>query len=354
MQIEKKEGGRAPEHFVLCDVQTGYSENLLKIFTEKFQGNYRFHLFNDIGKAAEFSKKVSVDIFVAAEEFSREERRKIEAGKRFLLCGTRGRNTGSGEIPLFRYQPADKIMQEIRENEIREGISNGRVRKKKTQDQPPGEEEMRALDHPVRSSERRSRISPETSTKGLIGVYSPVGRIGKTRFAIHLARQLSQKMPVLYLNMEGNAGGSYYFPENPEQNLGDLIYYMRQDGIIPGMKISTMAGQSDGMDYIMPMEYEQDVKNVKKEEWMELLDTILEKCIYEAVILDLGDCIEGLYEILRKCEKVYTLYIDEGTALAKIEQYEKNLRASGYGDVLGRTVKRRVGRMRRSGEKQEI
>ena len=46
-----------------------------------------------------------------------------------------------------------------------------------------------------------------------------------------------------------------------------------------------MAGQSDGMDYIMPMKYEQDIKTVKKEEWLDLLDIILEKCIYEAVIL---------------------------------------------------------------------
>ena len=127
---------------------------------------------------------------------------------------------------------------------------------------------------------------------------------------------------------------------------------MRQDGINPGMKISTMAGQSDGMDYIMPMKYEQDIKTVKKEEWLDLLDIILEKCIYEAVILDLGDCIDGLYDILRKCERVYTLYIDEETALAKMEQYEKNLRAAGYSDVLGKTVKRRVGRVRRTEGKQ--
>ena len=49
---------------------------------------------------------------------------------------------------------------------------------------------------------------------------------------------------------------------------------------------------------------------------------------------------------------MYTLYIDEETALAKMEQYEKNLRAAGYSDVLGKTVKRRVGRVRRTEGKQ--
>ena len=350
MQIEKKEGRSAPGHFVLCDVQKSYSENLLKALTEKFQGRYRFHLFHDIEKASELSRKVNVDIFMAAEEFGREERKKVTADRRFLLCETRGRSVKAGEIPVFRYQPAERIMKEIRESEGRKREIWEKERM--TEKAETATTEMENLD----SVEKRKtpRILTTTSLKGVIGVYSPVHRIGKTRFAIRLGKQLSQKFPVLYLNLEGNAGGNYYFPENPGQDIGELLYYMRQDGINPGMKISTMAGQADGMDYIMPMKYEQDVKDVKREEWLALLDIILEKCIYEAVILDLGDCVDGLYDILRKCVRVYTLYIDEGTALAKIEQYEKNLRASGYGDVLGRTVKRRVGRMRRSGEKQEI
>ena len=348
MQIEKKEGRSAPGHFVLCDVQKSYSENLLKALTEKFQGRYRFHLFHDIEKASELSRKVNVDIFMAAEEFGREERKKVTADRRFLLCETRGRSVKAGEIPVFRYQPAERIMKEIRESEGRKREIWEKERM--TEKAETATTEMENLD----SVEKRKtpRILTTTSLKGVIGVYSPVHRIGKTRFAIRLGKQLSQKFPVLYLNLEGNAGGNYYFPENPGQDIGDLLYYMRQDRINPGMKISTMAGQADGMDYIMPMKYEQDVKDVKREEWLALLDIILEKCIYEAVILDLGDCVDGLYDILRKCVRVYTLYIDDETASAKMEQYEKNLRASGYSDVLGKTVKRRVGKARRTEERQ--
>lgn len=342
MKIEKKEGGSAPGHFVLCDVQADYAESLLRVLTERFRGIYRFHLFEDIEKASEFSHKVQVEVFVAAEEYGREERKKVAAVRRFLLCGTKGRSERSGEIPLFRYQPAERIMKVIRESEKRV----------QTREVPENGEREESREGKERGEAHRKKNLTETAVKGLIGIYSPVHRIGKTRFALRLGKQLSQKMPVLYLNLEGNAGGSFYFPENPGQDMGDLLYYMRQDGIDPGMKISTMAGQADGMDYIMPMGYEQDVKNVKKEEWLDILDTILDKCIYETVILDLGDCIDGLYDILRKCVKVYTLYIEEESALAKLEQYEDNLRASGYGDVLGRTVKRRVGRVRQSEGRQ--
>lgn len=343
MQIEKnKEGRSAPGHFVLCDVQKNYSENLMKVLIEKFQGEYRFHLFHDITKASDLSRKVKVDIFAAAEEFEKEERRKVTADIRFLLCGIRGRNVKEGEIPVFRYQSAEKIADEIRKSRSREKDKmkeKNKIKAEERENPDPGEKR------------KDKNVITTVPLKGVIGVYSPVHRIGKTRFAIRLGKQLSRKFPVLYLNLEGNAGGDYYFSENPGQDVGDLLYYMRQDGINPGMKISTMAGQAGGMDYIFPMEYEQDIKTVKKDEWLALLDIILEKCIYETVILDLGDCIDGLYDILRKCVKVYTPYIDEETALAKLGQYEKNLRAAGYSDVLGKTVKRRVGRVRRTEEK---
>ena len=46
---------------------------------------------------------------------------------------------------------------------------------------------------------------------------------------------------------------SYYFPEDQEMDLGDLLYFMRQENSSPGIRISAMTGKMDGMDYIMPM-----------------------------------------------------------------------------------------------------
>ena len=86
----------------------------------------------------------------------------------------------------------------------------------------------------------------------------------------------------------------------------------------------------------------------------ELIDIILEKCIYETIILDLGDSVDGLYDILRKCSRIYTLYIEEGAAEAKLIQYEENLRNAGYADVLSRTVKRRAGRAKNTAERSEV
>lgn len=50
------------------------------------------------------------------------------------------------------------------------------------------------------------------------------------------------------------------------------------------------------------------------------------------------------YQILENCGRIYTPYIDEGIAKAKLDQYEKSLRISGHGEILSRTVKKRIGR----------
>ena len=64
------------------------------------------------------------------------------------------------------------------------------------------------------------------------------------------------------------------------------------------------------------------------------------------IILDLGDTVDGLYDLLGRCSKVYTPYIEEGAAKAKLNQYEENLRSAGYGEILKKTVRRRMGKPR--------
>ena len=96
---------------------------------------------------------------------------------------------------------------------------------------------------------------------------------------------------------------------------------------------------------------ECNLRDVKEEEWLRLFGMIAEKCVYEAVILDLGDGIDGLYEILERCSRVYTPYISDPVALAKLKQYEDNLREAGHENILRHTVKKLMRRRTRTLER---
>lgn len=51
---------------------------------------------------------------------------------------------------------------------------------------------------------------------------------------------------------EGYSGLNYYLPEESGMNLGDLLYYMKQESINPVWKISTLISHMNGVDYIAP------------------------------------------------------------------------------------------------------
>ena len=55
--------------------------------------------------------------------------------------------------------------------------------------------------------------------------------------------------------------------------------------------------------------------------------------------MDLSDCVMDLWEILKHCDRVYTITRNDSIAAAKIEQYEKVLESMQQQSVLTKTRK---------------
>ena len=284
-----------PKNFVIWDAEQEYAKNLMQAVSSHRELGFQMHLFQDTEHLEAFSQQKQVHILLLGEDCPPEQRQQMNADR-----------------GIFKYQSADRILSLILEE---------------------------ALDGEVMQGRYKGRGEGQ-----LIGVYSPVHRIGKTKYALELGRELSKEGPVLYLNLEEYSGTSYYFPEETEHNLTDLLYYLRQDKANIGLRISAMAGRSGALDYISPMPVIQDLRAVEEAEWLRLFEALFDQSIYKSVILDLGDGVNGLYRILRECRTVYTLYTDEPVSLAKLKQYFENLRRTGYEDVLEHTIQKRVGR----------
>lgn len=294
MTIEQRAVRGTAENFVICDTQKSYSENLFRRLSEKLSGYFQFHVFHDIENLKIAAKSMQVNILLIGEEYGKEDRDEIPARQKYLLIGEKIPNERSPtEIPFFRYQSVSSMLELLL--------------------QEKNQENSEVQTHQIQLVSDRSQ-TVKANVNGLIGIYSPVHRIGKTRFAMRMGRVLSESIPTLYLNLEGYSGLNYYLPEESGMNLGDLLYYMKQESINPVWKISTLISHMNGLDYIAPIRAEQDFREVTKEEWNQLLDLILEKSIYKVIILDLGDTVDGLYDLLGRCSKVYTPYIEEGAA----------------------------------------
>jgi len=87
------------------------------------------------------------------------------------------------------------------------------------------------------------------------------------------------------------------------------------------------------------MRCQLDLISITQREWKQLLYEIEVCTEYEYLLLDLSDSIQGLYEILRNCDRIYTMTAEDGFAMAKMDQYEKMLKQCQYEDVLEKTEK---------------
>lgn len=186
-----------------------------------------------------------------------------------------------------------------------------------------------------------------------IGNYSPVKRTLQTSFALTMSQMLALEHPTLYLNFEYCAGMGELLPDMQTLDLADLLYFLHAEKDKFRLRLQTMLRHMGNLDYIPPMRSGQNLLAVTDREWMELLQKMEELGKYEYIVLDLSDNMQGLFEILRMCTRVYTLTREDRMARSKMQQYTQVLTLYGYGDVLEKTSQLNLAHIRRLPEEME-
>ncbi len=186
-----------------------------------------------------------------------------------------------------------------------------------------------------------------------IGNYTPVHRSMQTSFALTMSQMLAREHATLYLNFEHYAGIGELLPDLQTLDLADLLYFLNAEQEKFRLRLQTMLRHVGNLDYIPPMKSGQNLLTVQTAEWLGLLQKIEELGEYEYVILDLSESMQGLFEILRLCRRVYTLTREDRIAKAKLLQYEQLLSLYGYGDVLEKTRQPSLPQIRRLPEELE-
>ena len=95
----------------------------------------------------------------------------------------------------------------------------------------------------------------------------------------------------------------------------------------------------DGLEYLIPIPLITDLKEITVNEWRNLFEKILEESLYENLVLDLDDSVDGLFEILQLCDWIYTPVLDEESANQKVSRYENALQLLGLSSVLEKSIR---------------
>lgn len=296
------------KNLVICDEETEYASRLADYLAGKKELALQVKICSSPGQVAAIRREAAVDILLADERIRFGEEELSGIPRVLHLSASPGEEKGRPGRRIFRYQSGGDIYMQLVESLAETGMGEfWNLRKKEG--------------------------------GKLIGVYSPVRRLGQTAFALNKSRELAGTSNVLYLNLETYAGIGGYFPEEEKRNLSMLLYYAKQKTGSPGLLVTTLVKQLDGVDYIPPVIFPEDLKTVTASEWMWLFEEILSCSIYDVLMLDLGDSVQGLLDILQNCDTVYMPAADDRLAVSKIYQYEEILCRQGYRELWERMIR---------------
>lgn len=290
------------KRLIICDPEKGYAEALGMFLSQKRELSLQVQVYTSLDNMRKTWEE-PLDCLLISEDFPAKEREKVSARDVFLLTQKQEQQTEERETALYKYQPGEKILAILLDSWRMEG----------------GREVFRQP-----SGKKNGRI---------LGVFSPVHRIGKTSSALRLGEELAASQNVLYLNLEVYGGKGGHFEEGG-QTMADVIYYARQEQGNLGLVLTTMVRHRNGLDYILPMPMSEDVKSIGAEEWRELALRILRESLYETVILDIDDAIPGVYTLLEICEQIYMPEAEDPYAQAKIRQFREEAELLGREDIL--------------------
>ena len=117
-------------------------------------------------------------------------------------------------------------------------------------------------------------------------------------------------------------------------DLADIIYFLRQGKKTFLYKLNSIVRSKETFDYILPMKTPADIRSVTLAEWTELLEKLALDSDYRVVIIDFGNDVCGLFQLLSQCTKVYIPVLSDAISKGKVENFEWNLKEEHFEKVL--------------------
>ena len=215
---------------VVYDEDPLYAGRLAEYVNQKETFPFQAMAFSDLEKLKAYGRDHEIAILLVGERV-REEAKEIKAGLKMLLCD--GEFVSQEEASVYKFQSGDCILQEVMACYC-------------TVPPEPGLALMgkRAL---------------------IMGIYSPIGRCGKTSFSLTLAHMLGKSQGVLFISLEEYSGFSKLVCGGYEQDLSDVFYLYRQ-GDFNWLKLKSLILSHGNVDYIPPAAYGEDLDQAQPEE----------------------------------------------------------------------------------------
>ncbi len=307
--------------WVICDKNQKYVDTFAS-YVERHEENVMTGRFTEKEALYEFARKKKIDTLILGEEMAEEvqaDEQGLPAAARTVILAAEEEDLTLDLPKVGRYQRASDIIFKIKTA----GKAN--------------------LFHTFNWSsfdEEQDLATPQDNP--VTAVWSPIGRCGKTAFAVCLAMALAKRKHTLYVNLEDFHGFAQMLPEDVmEYDLSDvlfLLYKGERDTMPLNVRSATARTVKNWgeLDYMPPMFSCCDVR-ADDNSYMRWIEILMAAHQYEEFVLDLGDK-TGDVCMLERCGKIYVPMLPDKVSQAKIAQLKHNLKARNLEDILGKMV----------------
>ncbi len=279
-------------NLVICDEEFQYANRLAKNIETRDELAIKVFVCTKFEHVLSLIKEKRIHLLVIDEAFSYERRKEILASQTFVLCKDFAKDLGEDEKMIRKYQCSDEIIRDIFESYME------------------------------KTKENIIRTMRKEAPK-IVAIYSPIHRVGKTTFALSLGKEYAKQKKTLFISLEEYAGFEGSLEEG--LNLGDLIYYLKQGNGNVGVRLQSAVKKSADLDVLLPILVPDDLKEITIQEWKQLLNQIVENSFYEFIILDIGEGVQHLFQIMELCDRIYMPILYDEISQRKLQRYEKVL-----------------------------
>ena len=271
--LRQGKGKSMKKMMAVYDADTRYAERLSDYVNRKERGVFTAQAFTSKEKLAEYAAKHEIDVLLSGERTDSGDISEIPSGQKIYMSEETERQMESGK-EIYKFQSGDDIIREVMAvySEI------------------PG-------------------IRPNTAgsvdqSRRIIGVYSPVGRCGKTCLALAIGQILAKEEKVLFVTLDTFTGFTGLLNERWKRDLSDLIYYYKQERFHI-VRLNSLVYYLGDMAWIPPIRIPQDYAQLTAQEMADLMERILREGNYTTLVLGIPcRCWKNVRSFTHRSEKI--------------------------------------------------
>lgn len=291
----------------IYDLEAGYADSLMQYINQKKSMPFRTVAFTNKDALYEYLRKNHIDILLIGTKDMEKKLEEEDIEKIILLSDGEIFSEYIGYASIYKYQSSEKIIREILECFIE--VNN------------------------------KGRTLDMAKDVEIVAVYSPIKRIGQTTFALTMGQLLANNFRTLYINLEEFSAFDKVFHQSYEGDLSDLMYFYKQNPDTLPIKLKAIIHTIHQLDYIPPLIYSKDLRNIETDKWMELIEAIADTGMYEKIIIDIGSMVADIFSILRCCNKVFMPVTGDAVSLMKISAFEEYILKSETNEIIEKLIK---------------